>query len=76
MCALVRLTQIYLQQQLRFAQFEGDVVSLLAFPVENHTIALRGLEPQRYHVLDDLHLFHLHKQAACYLFEGPWKEWV
>lgn len=37
---LVRPTQIYLQQQLRLAQLEGDVVSLLAFSVENHTVAL------------------------------------
>lgn len=77
-CALMWPTQIYLQQQLCLAQLEGDVVSLLAFPMENHAIALRGLEPQCDHVLDDLHLFHLHKQeriravqVACYLFEGP-----
>lgn len=59
---LVWPTQIYLQQQLRLAQLEGDVVSLLAFSMEDHTIALWGLEPQRYHVLDDLHLFHLHRR--------------
>lgn len=80
-CILVWPTQIYLQLQLRLAQLQGDVVSLLAFPMENHAIAVRSLEPQRDHVLDDLHLFHLHKrertcaiQVACYLLEG--KEWA
>lgn len=54
-------TEVYLQQQLRLAKLQGDVVPLLALPVENHSVALRRFEPQRNHVLNDLHLLHLHR---------------
>lgn len=64
---LVWPTQVYLQQQLCLVQLQGDVVSLLAFPMQNHTIALRGLEPQRDHVFDDLHLLHLHRRESLRL---------
>lgn len=33
-------TQVYLQQQLGLAKLQGDVVSLLALPMENHTLTL------------------------------------
>lgn len=54
-------TEVYLQQQLCLAKLQGDVIPLLALPMENHSVALRRFEPQRNHVLNDLHLLHLHR---------------
>lgn len=54
-------TEVYLQQQLCLAKLQGDVVPLLALPMENHSVALRCFEPQRNHVFNDLHLLHLHR---------------
>lgn len=56
---LVIPTEVDLQQQLCLAQLQRDVVALLALPMENHSVALWCLKPQRDHVLNDLHLFHL-----------------
>lgn len=56
---VVTPTKVDLQLQLCLAQLQGDVVALLALAVENHPVALRRLKPQRDHVLNDLHLFHL-----------------
>lgn len=58
---LVLLTQVYLQQQLCLAELQGDVITLLALPMQNYTITLRRLEPQCNHVLNDLHLLYLRK---------------
>lgn len=53
-----RLTQVYLKQQLGPPQLQGDVVSLLALPVQDHALALRRLELEGDDVLQDLHLLH------------------
>lgn len=37
---LVMPTEVDLQQQLCLAQLQGDVVALLALPMENHSVAL------------------------------------
>lgn len=55
----VFLTQVYLQQQLGSVQLQCNVVSLLSFSVENHSVAFWRLKPQSNHILDDLHLLHL-----------------
>lgn len=68
-------TEVYLQQQLCLAKLQGDVVPLLALPMENHSVALRRFEPERNHVLNDLHLLHLHRgEETLQVSHGTFKE--